>query len=322
MSVSITHITLLLKRLEILKLAITVQDLEDINTQAVKIEKLMADFSDLNIILETGWIIELINKLAFSETMLQIDLLLHRFSGIVLWRDPEVIGLQTEIILLAAQINTLEIELGEIEKLLYEFEQRNTRELGEIALKILTFKRRSAANKAKRLKTDSDAQNEYQKAQNEEQRYKGNYQQVLANPILLLDEEQLKELKTKFKRIAKLTHPDLVDTRYEKEAAELFRRAKTAKDINDLVTICEIYDFLETGKPFTLRHEGLTEIESLRTEAKYLHHVVAQLYLKITDLKCCESYTKVIQIEDLDKYFNELRFKLMLELENIERLAA
>ena len=322
MPVTIADIAPLLKRLEILKNAIALQDVEDINIQSAKIEKLTASFTDLDIILEAGWILERVNKMAYGDAMQQISVLLYRFTSVALWANPEVQGLQAEINLLATQINSLESEIGDIEKVIHEFDQRNTLELGEIAIKILTFKRRRAASKAQQLQSDSEAQHEYQRAQNEEQQYIGNYEQILANPIRQLSEEHLKELKTKFKKIAKLTHPDLVDKRYEKDAAELFRRAKLAKDTNDLEAIQEIFDYLETGKPFTLRHENLTETESLRTEAKYLHNVIAQLSLKITDLKSSQSYHTISQISDLDRYFNELKVRLAIELEYIERMAA
>ena len=229
--------------------------------------------------------------------------------------------MRTEINVLATQINTLEAELGDVEKTMYEFEVRQTRELGEIALKVLTFKRRRAANKAEQQAENYEAQQELRNAQQEEEKYKGTYEETLASQMHELDEEQQKELRSKFKKIAKLTHPDLVDKRFEKEAVELFRKAKQAKDINDLSTIVEIFDYLVNGKPFVLRHETLTEIDSLRTEAKYLRNLVDQLAQKIAAIKISDTYQLIMRITDWGQYFNEIKARMMGDLDHLEVMA-
>ncbi len=317
---TVIDIASLLKRLEALKAVIALQDIEDITTQAAKLERLTADFGDLDVVMETAWILDLLNTAAYGDAMRHIEALKNRFLGvgITLWADPEIDGLRTEVSVLAAQINSLEAELGDIEKVMYEFEARQTRELGEIALKVLNFKKKRAASKAEQQAEDTDAQRAFRDAQQEEEKYRGSYEEKMATPMHQLDEAQLKGLKAKFKKIAKLTHPDLVDKRFEREAVDLFRRAKQAKDINDLQAIIEIYDYLVDGKPFVLRHETLTETESLRTEANYLRKLVSQLAQKVAAIKISDAYQAIIRIDDWGQYFSDIKAKMLMELDHLQ----
>ena len=83
MSNTVTDINSLLKRLELLKTVIALQDTDDITTQAAKLEKLTAGFGDLNLVMETAWILDLLNTAAYGDAMRQIDVLSNKFSGMV-----------------------------------------------------------------------------------------------------------------------------------------------------------------------------------------------------------------------------------------------
>ena len=126
-------------------------------------------------------------------------------------------------------------------------------------------------------------------------------------------------MKTKFRKITKLTHPDLVDKKFEKEATELFIKAKAAQEKNDLATITEILEYLETGKPFKLKDETLTESVALRTETKRLRFVIGQLTQKVAAIKTSETYQTITQIGNWNDYFNDIKTRLETELKNLEK---
>ena len=315
-----TYMEAILKRLEVLRHVIALQDADDIIYQAGKLKKANESAPEKDIAGEIDAILKLVDNKAYGDAMHKISELLQRFNTISKWTDPEIQGLQAEIRALAAQISSLEGELGDIEKTIHEFEVRHTQELGEVVLKILSIKSRLAANNATQQPGNDKAKEEYKQAQTEEEEYKGTYKETLANPIPQLDEEQQKELKTKFRKITKLTHPDLVDKQFEKQATELFIKAKHAQEKNDLSTLTEILDYLETGKPFKLKDETLTESIALRTEAKRLRHVAEQLTQKITAIKTSETYQTIPQTEDWNTYFSDIKTKLEGELKTLERM--
>ncbi len=313
-----TDINSLIKRLEMLKSSIALNDADDILYQLSKLKK--SDIADLEqqIISEVNQLIQLIEKKDFGIAMKVITDMLQKFNTITKWVDPVVEGLRTEVQLLAGEISALENELADTEKVIHNFEVQHTKELGEIIMKILALRRQIAERNAKNNPTDAPAQEQYKEAQQEEQQYESNYNEALKTPMQSLTEEQLNELKSKFRKISKMTHPDLVDKQFLKEATELFIKAKKAKDDNDLAIINEILEYLETGKPFTLRHETLTEKDTLHKESIRLRQVIKQLQKKIEELKNNETYQTIITIPDWNSYFSNTKATLEIEAKKLQ----
>ena len=165
MPATTTHITAILKRLEVIKNVIALQDTEDITYQADKLKKINENTPEPEIASEINKVLKLVETKAYGDAMQMIAAILQRYNTISKWTDPEIQGLQAEIRALSAQISALEGELGDIEKTIHEFEVRHTQELGEIVLKILNIKSKIAANKAKQQPENHEAKQEYQKAQ-------------------------------------------------------------------------------------------------------------------------------------------------------------
>jgi len=314
-------IATLLKRLEIYKNAIEIKDTEDIAYQTTKLKKLTENAAFIELGEDINEIITAIENKSYGIAMQLISGFLGRYQSLTKWTDPEIQGLQLEIHTLSIQISSLEDELTDLEKTIHEFEVKHTQELGLVILNILSLKRKLAAKQAQAKPNDTEAKKNYEEAQTEEEQYKGTYEETKKNTIPALNDEQEKELKTKFRKITKMTHPDLVDKSFEKEATELFMKAKHAKDNNDLKTINEILDYLETGKPFTLKHETITENEALKTETTRLRYTIEQLVQKISTIKNSETYQAIAAITDWDQYFAQTKNKLQTELEQLENLS-
>jgi len=111
-----------------------------------------------------------------------------------------------------------------------------------------------------------------------------------------------------------------VDKKFEKQAAELFDKAKKAKDNNDLRTLKEILSYLINGTPFSLKQETITEKEALKKEADHLRGVILQLKNKLNVTLNSETYKTIISIPNWDAYFIETKGKLQHELENLKSL--
>jgi len=315
-----SNINVILKRLEVVKNVIVLQDTEDINYQTDKLKKIVLNDLDVDTITEIKSIITLLEKKAYGEAVQMISTVLLHYNTIINWIDPEIQGLQAEVKALSAQITNLENELSDIDKTIHKFEVKHVEVLGDIILKILTIKKKLAARLAKEQPQDSEAQNQYKEAETDERNYKGSYDKAKRNPIIQLTPEQEQRLKTIFRKVSKLTHPDLVDKKFEKQAAELFIKAKKAKDSNDLDTLIEILDHLKNGTPFSLKAETINEKEALKKEVAHLRNVIEQLKQKINDTLNAENYKTIISIPDWDKYFNETKERLKQELERLQSL--
>src|SRR6266542_1876348 len=303
-------INTIIKRLEIIKNCIAIQDYDDILYQTGKLKKIIENRLPEKERIEIWQILKSIDQKAYGEAVLLISYIINTHSKLTIWIDPEIQGLQLEIKALSLQISSLEDELADIEKGIHEFEVQHTQQLGALILKILFLKRSLAEKQIKQDPLNEKVQKEYEEAKADEEQYKGTFQETINEHIQYLDDEEEKELKTKFRRITKLTHPDLVDKQFEKEAAELFMKAKKAKDKNDLTTINEILEYLEAGEHFKLKHETINQIDALRSEAKRLRFVIEELLKKIITIKKSETYQTITKISDWKEYFAETKTKL------------
>jgi len=315
---NINHI---LKRLEVVKNVIALQDVEDITFQADKLRKIVLPELDKVLVYDINIILNLIDKKAYGDAIQIIGKVILRYNTITNWTDPEIQGLQAEVKALSVQISDLENELSDIDKTIHKFDFKHTEILGSIILKILEIKRKLAAKMAKEQPQDNEAQRQYNEAETEERNYKGTYDNAKKNPIYQLTKEQEQKLKSLFRKISKLTHPDLVDKKFERKAAELFDKAKKAKDKNDLDTLIEIYDHLENGTPFSLKQETITEKEALKKEVTHLRNVIEQLKQRINVTINSEDYKTIMAIPDWDKYFSETKEKLQKDLERLQSLS-
>jgi hypothetical protein len=321
MTTTDTDIAAILKRLEVIKNVIALQDTDDINYQAGKLQKINKNTPDPSLAGDIDQILKLIEASAYGDAMHKISELLQQFSTISKWTDPEIQGLRAEIYTLSSQLSNLENELSDIDKIIHEFEVKQVEILGDIILKILALKKSLAAKKANEQPQDSEAQKEYEEFEADEQDYQGAYNETKKNPILQLTEDEEQELKSIFRKVSKLTHPDLVDKKFERQAAELFDKAKKAKDNNDINTLKQILDYLEKGTPFSLKQDTINEKVALKKEVTHLRDLIEQLKQKISSTRNSETYNTVISIPDLDKYFSENKEKLQHELERLKLLS-
>lgn len=144
----------IIKRLEILKNHILLEDIQEINKETIKISKYDFNEDILDIITD-------IKKEEFGSAINKIKSFITQNQQLSVWNDPEVLGLKFQIKNLENQLNAFDNEKIEIEKLLFNFKHRHTIELGNFILEIL--KLRKLKFKADKIK--------YQEAENDEKIY-------------------------------------------------------------------------------------------------------------------------------------------------------
>lgn len=104
----------IIKRLEIIKNLILLEDVEEITLTIKKIE--VFDFNE-----DISLLIHSLNNHAYSDAISIIQNFISNYQQIIIWNDPEVSSLKLEIKLLENQINAFDNEKIEIEKLLKRF---------------------------------------------------------------------------------------------------------------------------------------------------------------------------------------------------------
>ena len=124
----------ILKRLEIIKTGITIEDMDIITLQREKLNSLEIDD-------EIKSILEKINDNDFGSVVKEIEAYLGKFSGLMVYEDEEVVGLKLELKVLEDKLQKLSEHRNEYSNDINEFNTQYNLILGEIITKILDLER-------------------------------------------------------------------------------------------------------------------------------------------------------------------------------------
>jgi len=126
--------TQILKRLEIIKSSIAIEDEEIIELQIMKLQKLSID-EDVKAILEK------LEDTNYAKALKEIETYLARYSGVVEYVDSEVQGLKLELKALESKLQKLVEKKTEYLNDIEEFNREYNLYLGEIIKEILSLKK-------------------------------------------------------------------------------------------------------------------------------------------------------------------------------------
>jgi hypothetical protein len=290
----------IIKRLEILKNYIILEDINELNKEAQKIKEYSfnADIEE---------IIEYISNEEFSSAISKIQNFISKNWQLSIWIDSEIAALKLEIKNLENKLNAFDNEKIELEKLLSEFQHRHTIELGNIILEIL---------KLRKLKFNSDKA-KYEEAENDERQYREQVNIEKEREVFELTEEDKKELKKKFRKATFLCHPDKVNDEFKEAAQQIFIELKAAYDVNNLKKVTEILNDLEKVNYFKSKSETVSKKDLLKAAIAELHRRIKTLETEIITIKQSDTFKTTISISDWDEYFRITKEKLQRELDEL-----
>jgi len=293
----------IIKRLEILKNYILLEDIDDIEKTANKLKQF--DFNS-----DLSEIMELLNEEEFSTAISKIQKFISNHNQLLVWTDPEIAALKLEIKNIENQINAFNNEKIELEKLLSEFQHRHTIELGEIILEILKL----------RKLLFKDDQEKFDEAEKDEEEYQEQIKEEKEKVLYDLTEEEESELKKKYRKASMLCHPDkFVNESAETKrlAEEIFKDLNEANEQNDLKRVSEILNNLENGMLVRTKGDKLDDKKLLKATIMQLKDKAKKLKEEIINIKQSDTYKTVDEIVDWDEYFNTTKDKLQKELEDL-----
>ncbi|MCD8445162.1 DUF1669 domain-containing protein [Tenacibaculum finnmarkense] len=293
---------IIVKRLEIIKNYLFLEDDEAVINECQKLEK-------YNFNTDITKILKIVQSEESYSAIAIIDEFISKNQQIELWIDKELSLLKSGIKKLENQVNALDIEKIEIEKILTDFQNQHSLELGDIILKILQL----------RKLIYSENKEKYEEAKEEEKEYQDYYDAEKKKDIKIINDEQKKELKKKFRKATILCHPDKFSNEPEevqKQAEEIFKELNDANAKNDVEKVKEILANLEKG--ILKVGKGISDKEILRATINRLKIKLKQLKKEILEIKQSEAYKTVISIDNWSEYFYETRASLQLELQRLK----
>lgn len=376
---------LLIKRLELIKTAIDIEDEEIIHLQLEKFDVSSCDDEIKDILLKVK------NK-DYGDVAVLIDEYLKRYSGVMVYEDKELQGLKFELKALEKKLQDIGAEKNRYLDEIRMFNVRYHLTLGEIIKKILEAKerfyfqafeeqrrefeeakdeyedikqeyqdiktkkeqkekeleeldefddrydecyeeyqelksklneaeerlneKRKEAKKAKEKLDEDENSKEYEESKKDSSEFNKEYEEVKNKDRYELSEEELKELKSLYRKSAMLCHPDIVADEFKEEAVKVFHQLNEANEKQDLEAIKEIYANLKTHG-FSFTSDSTDDKELLRDKIANLRKNIQENENEIERIKEDESYKILQENEDIDEYLEGLKTKLQQEYENI-----
>lgn len=289
------HITLL-KRLDIIKNAVAMEDEELIAMQIAKLEVMPLDA-------QVAQIVALIKAQKFQDVIQLIEQYKCDSMGLVLFDDPQIQGLKLELKLLEINLNNKSDEFAELERVLNEFNNEYYMRLGSLIQAILKLR-------IGQSEQDPQAQQEYEEFTHE-------FEQQKNDPIQELSPDQQQELKIAYRNASKLCHPDKLPDEFKSQGTEIFKELARAYRNQNLSRVNEILQQLQSGKPFKNASEIINNKEELLAKIASLRLRLTQLESEINALIQSEQYQKIIAIKDREAYFAGLEKELREELHDL-----
>lgn len=291
----------IIKRLEILKNYVILEDLDDITRETAKLQ-VFSFQQDINQITHA------LQLHQFSTAIGLINDFIKNHQAIIVYNDIDLTALKLEIRQIEHQLNAYDNEKIEIEKLLSEFHYRHTKELGWYISRLLHLRK---------LLSQDDPE-KYAEAVQDEKEYHEQVEAENEKTIYEIDEEQRKELKKSYRKASQICHPDRVCEDMKDVAEELFIQLNQAYEQNDIATVNKILAELEQGI-FAPRSETVSEKSQLQGIITQLKFKIAQIETEIFEMKDSKVYQTIIEIDDWNRYFDDTREQLIDEIDRLEQ---
>ena len=286
----------ILKRLDIIKNAVAMEEDDLIAMQVQKLEKLPLDE-------QVQHILALIRVQQFQDVIQLIEQYKHDSSGLTVYEDPQIQGLKLELKVLENRLIELTDTQADLEREINEFNGEYFRRLGGLIEEILK----------RRADLCSD-ETEKQQAKQDYEEFERGYQQQLEDTPQTLTPEELQELKTAYRKASRLCHPDKLAEEFKVQGEAFFKELNDAYQRQDLKRVIEILTALETGGSLGTAAESIHNKEALQAKIAALRERIATLEIGIKRLQEDEIYQRILSIDDRESYFSKLTQELEAEL--------
>lgn len=286
----------ILRRLDIIKNAVAMEEEDLVAMQMQKLEPLPVDE-------RVRHILELIRNRHYQDVIQLIEQYKHDSTGLSVYEDPQIQGLKLELKVLENSLNELTDTQAELERQINAFNSEYMRRLGGLIEEIL------------RRRADlSDDAAEQQAAQQDYEEFQRSHQQQLHDAPQSLTPAEQQQLKSAYRKASRLCHPDKLDDAFKAEGETFFKALNEAYRRQDIQRVSEILHTLETGATLSAASDSLNDKAALQAKIAALRNTLARLEADIQRLQADETYQRIQAITDRESYFTELEQALRAEL--------
>ncbi|PLY10388.1 MAG: hypothetical protein C0626_05255 [Arcobacter sp.] len=298
----------ILKRLEIIKSCIAIEDEESLYPQVHRLYSLQIDDKVKDIL-------KLIEDTNFQEVVSLIDQYLSQFSNLVVHEDKEVQGLKIELKVLEKELLILSCKIEEYHNKINDFNARYHKEVGVLIEEILIlreeyfeflYKKEGKKYEYEYFEAKKDFENFHQ----EVKKFK------LDDPFELTKKEKI-ELKRLYRKASRLCHPDIIEDTKKDKAEEIFKELNTAYQQNNLKKVSDILNNLLNAESFSCDSDALFDRNILKNKIELAREKIKLAKTEIEVIKKDQTFILINKIDNLDEYIFEMKNELKEEKENL-----
>lgn len=300
----------ILKRLEIIKSCISIEDEESLFSQVNRLKSLEID-SDVK------EIIKLIENTDFQKVINMIEQYISKFNSLVVFEDKEIQGLKLELKVLEKELLRLSCELEDYHSQINSFNSKYHKELGVLIEEILILREEYfeilyQSDKQKYEYEYFEAKKDFENFHEESKRFK------IDSPLELSKKEKA-ELKRLYKKASKLCHPDIIEESKREEAENIFKDLNAAYQQNDIKRVSDILNTLLRGENYSFESDVLFDRKVLKNKIEITRDKIKVVQTEIEVIKRDETYILINDIDSIEEYIYRTKKDLKEEKEAILR---
>jgi len=311
----------IIKRLEIIKAAISIDEEEIIELQVMKLSKLKCEDKVLNIL-------KMINKKNYVRVIIEIESYLKKYSEITVFEDSEFQTLLLELKALETKLENISNAKDEYLNSIREFNIEYYLHLGPILNEILKLEEMLIQIKLDKMKAANqtfkegyiELNEEYEELKQDHTTFNEEYEEIKSEDRVELDVDEKKELKMLFRKAGKLCHPDIVSDEHKENATEMMKELNDAYSSRDIEKVKEILYTLENSSEFRVSSDTVENKELLKSKIINIKSKINELNQEVKEIKNKEAIKIMSEYKDLKIYFNKLKKQFEEECLNLKDL--
>lgn len=292
------------KRLELISLAIILEENDIITSQTKKLRNFPLDQEALSIT-------KMLEKHSYEEAIPKIKNYLKKFVDIGAYKDPLVQGIKLEIQTFEQDITALAFTKYNILKNILFFNTTYQSTLGSIIQDILELKIAQIdkndikPKEAKKVKTQYDKliQVATQTTPNQN----------------TLSPKELEELEIAYKKLASIVNPQLVVQEFQDEANTIYSNLNQAYIKQDLRGIKTISSHLREGADYLYGIDKLEDKKELRKYSKLLRQHIKSLEDELVQLQNTQIVPLIKDTQTIESFFATTKKELLAKKARLQQ---
>lgn len=264
---------------------------------------------------ELAHIVEYLIQSDFQKAIEAMNEFVKSHSTLIDVSSIEKQKLLSQINLLAMQIETLNVEKVEAEKIIDQFIHRYRIELNPLIGKILLLKKKIYEKLKKRGVEDKF----YEELENEFRQKNEEYEHEVSRDIPELTKDEYASIKDMYREASKYCHPDSSNCIFQdkSEANTIFSQLSDAYKNNDIQRVKVMLDELKAGNVSNI--ENVNDLEILKAKLLSLQQKYEMLLFELKSIRNSDDYKLITSISNWDDYFTEQKQNLESEYDNLNQ---